>query len=73
MLLAVAEIVCFVQKQAFEIVYFVHLVSWMLYIPIYLPPMNLPLYALWCLADVAGLVAEDDEPDRPFTMQTQVV
>ncbi len=34
--------------------------------------MNLPLYALWCLADVAGLVAEDDEPDRPFTMQTQV-
>ena len=45
----------------------------MLYIPIYLPPMNLPLYALWCLADVAGLVAEDDEPDRPFTMQTQVV
>ena len=35
--------------------------------------MNLPLYALWCLADVAGLVAEDDEPDRPFTMQTQVV
>ena len=26
-LLAVAEIVCFVQKQAFEIVYFVHLVS----------------------------------------------
>lgn len=24
--------------------------------------MNLPLYALWCLADVAGLVAEDDEP-----------
>ena len=35
--------------------------------------LNLPLYALWCLADVAGLVAEDDEPDRPFTMQTQVV
>lgn len=35
--------------------------------------MNLPLYALRCLADVAGLVAEDDEPDRPFTMQTQVV
>lgn len=35
--------------------------------------MNLPLYALWCLADVAGLVVEDDEPDRPFTMQTQVV
>ena len=27
LLLAVAEIVCFVQKQAFEIVYFVHLVS----------------------------------------------
>lgn len=45
----------------------------MLYIPIYLPQMNLPLYALWCLADVAGLVAEDDEPDRLFTMQTQVV
>ena len=22
--------------------------------------MNLPLYALWCLADVAGLVAEDE-------------
>ena len=35
--------------------------------------LNLPLYALWCLADVAGLVAEDDEPDRPCTMQTQVV
>lgn len=35
--------------------------------------LNLPLYALWCLADVDGLVAEDDEPDRPFTMQTQVV
>jgi hypothetical protein len=31
--------------------------------------MNLPLYALWYLAAVAG----DDEPDRPFTMQTQSV
>lgn len=35
--------------------------------------MNLPLYALWYLAAVAVLVVEDDEPDRPFTMQTQVV
>ena len=35
--------------------------------------LNLPLYALWCLADVAGLVAEDDEPDQPFTMLTQTV
>ena len=35
--------------------------------------MNPPLYALWYLAAVAVLVAEDDEPDRPFTMQTQVV
>ena len=35
--------------------------------------MNLPLYALWYLAAVAVLVAKDDEPDRPFTMQTQVV
>lgn len=35
--------------------------------------LNLPLYALWCLADVTGLVAEDDEPDQPFTMLTQTV
>lgn len=35
--------------------------------------LNLPLYALWCLADVVGLVAEDDEPEQPFVMRTQAV